>query len=36
MRNVKNLILCLLMLVAVSLTAGDGGGMHNEPESPIR
>ena len=36
MRNVKNLILCLLMLVAVSLTAGDGGGMHNDPDSPIR
>jgi len=24
------------MLVAVSLTAGDGGGMHNDPDSPIR
>ena len=36
MRNVKNFTLCLLMLVAVSLTAGDGGGMHNDPDSPIR
>ena len=36
MRNVKNFTLCLLMLVAVSLTAGDGGGMHNDPDSPIQ
>lgn len=36
MRNVKNFTLCLLMLFAVSLTAGDGGGMHNDPDSPIQ